>query len=75
MSERLSHVDEHGTARMVDVGDKQPTRRRAVAEVLVVTDRLRELIASKAPNSQLRAEAAGMRSLRECALAWVSPLA
>lgn len=46
--------------------------RRAVAEVLVVTDRLRELIASKAPNSQLRAEAAGMRSLRECALAWVS---
>lgn len=46
--------------------------RRAVAEVLIVTDRLRELIASKAPNSQLRAEAAGMRSLRESALAWVS---
>ena len=46
--------------------------RRAVAEVLVVTDPLRELIAGKAPNSQLRAEAAGMRSLRESALAWVS---
>jgi len=28
----LSHVDEHGTARMVDVGDKPATVRRAVAE-------------------------------------------
>lgn len=27
----LSHVDEHGAARMVDVGDKDITRRRAVA--------------------------------------------
>ena len=29
---RLSHVDADGTARMVDVGEKSPTRRRAVAE-------------------------------------------
>jgi len=28
---RLSHVDEHGTARMVDVSDKPATARRAVA--------------------------------------------
>lgn len=28
---RLSHVDATGTARMVDVGDKDTTRRRAVA--------------------------------------------
>jgi cyclic pyranopterin phosphate synthase len=28
----LTHVDEHGAARMVDVGDKQPTRRSAVSE-------------------------------------------
>ena len=27
----LSHVDEHGKARMVDVGHKPPQRRRAVA--------------------------------------------
>ncbi len=29
---RLTHVDERGAARMVDVGGKPPTRRRAVAE-------------------------------------------
>jgi cyclic pyranopterin phosphate synthase len=27
----LTHLDESGTARMVDVGEKQPTQRRAVA--------------------------------------------
>ena len=31
----LSHLDEHGTARMVDVGDKAATDRRAVARALV----------------------------------------
>ncbi|MEP9392899.1 cyclic pyranopterin monophosphate synthase MoaC [Gordonia sp. VNQ95] len=30
-TDRLSHVDDSGAARMVDVGDKPPTRRRAVA--------------------------------------------
>ena len=34
MSE-LTHLDEHGTARMVDVGDKPATDRRAVARALV----------------------------------------
>lgn len=28
----LSHIDQHGQARMVDVGDKLPSDRRAVAE-------------------------------------------
>ena len=31
----LTHVDEHGTTRMVDVGDKPATDRRAVARALV----------------------------------------
>lgn len=31
----LTHVDEGGNARMVDVGDKAITRRRAVAEAVV----------------------------------------
>ncbi len=31
MSDALTHVDEHGAARMVDVGGKQVTRRRALA--------------------------------------------
>ena len=30
--ERLTHTDAHGRASMVDVGDKPPMRRRAVAE-------------------------------------------
>lgn len=32
----LSHLDEHGQARMVDVSEKQPTLREAHAETLVV---------------------------------------
>ena len=33
MSEpRLTHLDDEGSARMVDVGDKEQTKRRAVAE-------------------------------------------
>ena len=31
----LTHLDEHGNARMVDVGDKAVTRRRAVAGAFV----------------------------------------
>ncbi len=32
----LTHLDEHGRARMVDVGDKPPLRRTAIAEGLLV---------------------------------------
>lgn len=35
MSEKLSHFDEAGQARMVDVGAKAPTRREAVAGAFV----------------------------------------
>ncbi len=31
MSDQLTHVDEHGNARMVDVGDKPDTERVAIA--------------------------------------------
>jgi cyclic pyranopterin phosphate synthase len=48
MSGDLSHVDESGRVRMVDVGGKPPLRRRAVAEATVrmraeTAARLREL--------------------------------
>ncbi|MDO4572413.1 MAG: cyclic pyranopterin monophosphate synthase MoaC [Clostridia bacterium] len=33
---KLTHVDENGEARMVDVGDKEDARREAVAEASVV---------------------------------------
>jgi cyclic pyranopterin phosphate synthase len=35
MSDRLTHLDEHGAARMVDVGAKNTTARRAVARSVV----------------------------------------
>lgn len=35
---RLTHVDRHGRPRMVDVSEKPPTPRRAVAEALVRLD-------------------------------------
>ncbi|HMK91864.1 MAG TPA: cyclic pyranopterin monophosphate synthase MoaC [Thermoleophilia bacterium] len=34
--DRLSHLDEHGRARMVDVGGKDETERTARAEALVI---------------------------------------
>jgi general secretion pathway protein E len=48
--------------------------RKAVAEVLVLDDTVRERIAERAPLTQLKAEAArlGMRPLREAALALVA---
>ena len=36
MPSRLTHTDARGAARMVDVGEKQPTDREAVAEAVVV---------------------------------------
>jgi cyclic pyranopterin phosphate synthase len=35
VSDRLTHLDEQGAARMVDVGDKPVTARRAVAQAVV----------------------------------------
>lgn len=35
MDDRLTHLDEHGAARMVDVGSKEITQRTAIAEALV----------------------------------------
>ena len=39
MTRRLSHVDPHGRARMVDVGPKRATARRAVAEGTITMSR------------------------------------
>jgi cyclic pyranopterin phosphate synthase len=35
VAKRLTHLDEHGAARMVDVGDKATTLREATAECVV----------------------------------------
>ena len=39
MTDEVSHMDEAGTDRMVDVGDKAPSARRAVAEATVLMSR------------------------------------
>ena len=39
MTDELSHMDEAGNVRMVDVGDKAPTARRAVAEATILMSR------------------------------------
>ena len=36
MTGRLTHIDEHGDARMVDVGDKAVIPARGVAEVVSI---------------------------------------
>ncbi|UXM94000.1 cyclic pyranopterin monophosphate synthase MoaC [Bartonella sp. HY329] len=36
MSNKLTHIDEHGAAHMVDVGQKSETDRKAVAEGCVI---------------------------------------
>jgi len=48
--------------------------RKAAAEVLVLNDHLREMIASRAPVSQLKEQAAkaGLQSLQQVALGWVA---
>ena len=33
--QKLTHIDEKGKARMVDVTDKEPTKRRAVAQGVI----------------------------------------
>ncbi|MEX0655781.1 MAG: cyclic pyranopterin monophosphate synthase MoaC, partial [Phycisphaeraceae bacterium] len=49
MNEKLTHLDEGGQARMVDVGDKPVTRRRAVAEGRVrISAKLAEAIEANA---------------------------
>lgn len=55
----LSHLDEHGHARMVDVGAKAVTDRRAVAEAFVaLTDETRaKLFAGRLPKGDAGAVA------------------
>ena len=35
MTDEMTHLDDAGSVRMVDVGEKAPTARRAVAEATV----------------------------------------
>ena len=56
---RLTHVDERGRARMVDVGAKPDTRRAAVAkgEVHLSPETLRQIVAGATPKGDVFATA------------------
>jgi cyclic pyranopterin phosphate synthase len=57
--ERLTHVDQNGAARMVDVGDKAVTHRRAVAGAVVHMrgETLAMLVEDRAPKGDVFAVA------------------
>jgi cyclic pyranopterin phosphate synthase len=59
MAERLTHLDENGRARMVDVGDKPATAREAVARgrVRMAPETYRRAVAGDAPKGDIRAVA------------------
>ncbi|MBX5468540.1 MAG: cyclic pyranopterin monophosphate synthase MoaC [Thermoleophilaceae bacterium] len=68
---RLSHLDERGRARMVDVGGKPPTQRRALAEARVrMKPATAELVAAgRAPKGDVLATAriAGIQAAKRTA--------
>lgn len=57
MNERLTHLDETGRARMVDVGDKETTRREAIAKgcIRMQPETLQRALAGDLPKGDVRA--------------------
>ena len=70
MSEELSHLDEKGRLQMVDVGDKPPVRRVAVAEAMfcAAAPTLDLLLAGELPKGEALAAArvAGILAAKQC---------
>ena len=68
---RLTHTDEDGRVRMVDVGDKAPTRRVAVAEgrLACSSDTLALVLGANAPKGAViaTAELAGIMGAKRTA--------
>jgi cyclic pyranopterin monophosphate synthase len=69
---RLSHLDEEGAARMVDVGPKQPSERRARARALVLMDpeAARAVEAGNGPKGEVLgvARLAGIQAAKQTAM-------
>src|SRR4051794_20640890 len=55
MAKKLTHLDEAGRARMVDVGEKAVTARRAAAEgfVLLLPETLRAIAEERVPKGEV----------------------
>lgn len=64
--EELSHVDDSGAVRMVDVGGKEPMRRRAVAraEVRMAAETARRLRALPKGDALATAQLAGIMAAK-----------
>ena len=62
--ETLTHVDEQGRARMVDVGDKPNTKRRALAQAMVTMQpkTLSMICSGTMPKGDVLAEACRSRT-------------
>jgi cyclic pyranopterin phosphate synthase len=70
MGSKLTHIDEQGQVHMVDVGDKPPVRRVAVAEgfFLARAETLDMVIAGAVPKGEALATArvAGIQAAKQC---------
>ena len=70
MTDRLSHLDDKGHARMVDVGGKPIVTRRAVAEgsILLQADTLHAIASGGVPKGDVLATAriAGIMAAKRC---------
>ena len=68
--DRLTHIDERGAARMVDVGAKQATAREAVAEGFVTLrrDTLQAIADEAVPKGEVlnTARVAGIMAAKRC---------
>jgi len=70
MEPKLTHLDESGKAKMVDVGDKPVTRREAVAEgfILLRPETIRAVTAGAVPKGEVlnTARIAGILAAKRC---------
>ncbi len=70
MSSKLTHLDDQGQVRMVDVGDKPPVRRVAIAEGFFVAraETLDMVVAGDVPKGEALATAriAGIQAAKRC---------
>ena len=70
MTDGLSHIDEHGAARMVDIGDKTPVRREAEAEAFfcAASETLDRVMDGDLPKGEALpvARIAGIQAAKRC---------
>lgn len=70
MTRKLSHIDEHGKASMVDVGEKPAQRREAVAEGFFVAanETIDRVMSGDVPKGEALpvARIAGIQAAKQC---------